>query len=65
MNMQNKLYIIQFFSSPDDQFTASPQAATAELADFVELPQKNHPELTGKFELPKKEDPCPPANPHS
>jgi len=24
MNMQNKLYKIQFFSPPDDQFTVSP-----------------------------------------
>ena len=30
MNMQNKLYTMQFLSPPDDQFTVSPQAAIAE-----------------------------------
>ena len=30
MNMQNKLYTIQFFSPPDDQFTASTRAVIAE-----------------------------------
>jgi len=30
MNMQDKVYTIQFFSPPDDQFTASPRAGIAE-----------------------------------
>ena len=30
MNMQNKLYTIQFFSPPDDWFAVSPQAAITE-----------------------------------
>ena len=30
MNMQNKLYTMQMFSPPNNQFTASPQAVISE-----------------------------------
>jgi len=43
MNMQTKVYTIQFFLPPDDQLVASPQAATA---------QPRNPEFPKKFELP-------------
>jgi len=52
MNMQNKLYTMQFFLPPDDQITATPQATITELADFMELLKKF--KLTEMIKLVKK-----------
>jgi len=57
INMQNKLYIVQFFVSPNDQFAFSPQAAIVqcqnyEFCRFHKLLKKI--ELPEKFKLPGK-----------
>jgi len=48
MNMQSKLYTIQFFSPPSDQFAASPREQNPEIMKFpkkFELPDKRELEL--------------------
>jgi len=80
MNMQNKLYKMQFFSPLDDRFTSSPQVVVAEPGNcefrgFCEISEKD--QAPGRLELldqrgfehmearKKKKDSCPLANPHS
>ena len=58
MNMQNNLYTIQFFSAPNDRFTASPQAEI-----FHETPQKGH--THGKVQAPGQERIQTPGKPKS
>ena len=57
MNMQNKLYTIQFLSphNGDDQSTASPRAEITDplyFTNFTKFPKKA--ELLEKFKLPDK-----------
>jgi len=56
--MQNNLYTIQFFSAPNDRFTASPQAEI-----FHETPQKGH--THGKVQAPGQERIQTPGKPKS
>jgi len=49
MNMQNKLYTIQFFSPPDDRWSASPRAAIMELGKHEFL------EISKRFQTPRQE----------
>jgi len=69
MNMQNKLYKIPFFSPPDDQFTASPQAAITEPRnhEFQEIPKKVHTPGQERVQTPgnkkSREPPAPQPTP--
>jgi len=49
MNIQTKLYTIQFFSPPDDQSAGGPQAEITDPSDF----RKFH-EIPGKGQTPRK-----------
>jgi len=68
MNMQNKLYTIQFFHCLTTSCVESPRAAIVEPAGFLKLTDFTHGKKTKfaeKFELPgKRRDSCPADNAH-
>jgi len=71
MNIQNKLYTIQIFSPPNDQFSASPRAAIAEHWNhkFCRLLPKNFNSLAkedlNSQKQEEKKDSSPQASPRS